>query len=88
MIRNLNKEQVTLIINLLNLTKSIATKYKSDLQPALDGLLIGLKKYSVNKRVNTKVDLYVVWYIKTSVEYSLGIKNKDTKVWSKMLKIK
>ncbi|MFZ2664148.1 MAG: hypothetical protein WAX66_02195 [Patescibacteria group bacterium] len=83
--RTLNKEQISLLTNLLNLTKDIANKYKSDLNPAVEGLLIGLNKYSENKRVNTKIDLYIVWYIKTSVEYNLGIKNKDTEIWSKML---
>ena len=86
--RKINKEQINLIINLLNLTKSIADKYNSSIDPAINGLIIGLKKYSENKRVDTKVDLYVVWYIKTSVEYSLGLKNKDTEIWSNMLETK
>lgn len=86
--RKLNEEQTIIIINLLNLAKTIADKYSSSIEPAINGLLIGLNKYSQNNRIDTKIDLYVVWYIKTSVEYSIGIKNEDTAVWSKMLKIK
>ncbi|NMB91880.1 hypothetical protein GYA37_03490 [candidate division WWE3 bacterium] len=40
--RTLNKEQISLVLNLLNLTKSIADKYKSDITPAVKVFLLDL----------------------------------------------
>lgn len=85
MLRTLDSEQIDLLLRLIDLTKTICNKYKCSTDVGIEGLLIGLEKYEENKRQKTKIDLYVVWYIKTAIEYHLGRNNKDTRIWKEML---
>ena len=79
-------EQLKLIINLLDLTEKIVEKYEKETYEAgLKGLKIGVQKYLEKERFDTKIGLYVTWYIKTAIEYELNYKNKDTEIWEKLL---
>ena len=66
--RNLDKNEVGLIVSLLDLTVSIVKKYNGSYQAGIEGMIMGLKKYKDCNRQDTKIDLYLVWYIRTAVE--------------------
>ena len=85
--RTLNKEKGELFQKAVHLTITIADKYKDEraYEAALVGLHEGLRLYTLKERT-TKLELYLSWFIKTSIEYTLGYKNKDTKLWGSKLK--
>ncbi len=71
------------MLNLNHTKKEIADKYKDEraYEAALEGLYVGLNLYSEKKREETELDLYLSWFIRTSIEYKLGIKTSDTEIW-------
>ena len=77
------KEDADLFKRVIHLTLDIAEKYEDQraYKAALEGLYVGLKLYSKKKRGETELDLYLSWFIKTSIEYKLGRKTPDTKIW-------
>lgn len=83
------KEDTELFKKCIHLAITIADKYdnKRAYEAALEGLYIGLNVY-LEKNRETELDLYLAWFIKTSIEYSIGTKNKDTIIWEKKLKEK
>lgn len=85
--RTLSKEEGELFQKAVHLTITIADKYKDEraYEAALVGLYEGLRLYTLKERT-IKLELYLSWFIKTSIEYTLGYKNKDTKLWGSKLK--
>ena len=85
--RTLSKEEGELFQKTVHLTITIADKYKDEraYEAALVGLYEGLRLYTLKERT-IKLELYLSWFIKTSIEYTLGYKNKDTKLWGSKLK--
>ncbi len=82
--RATTQENAELFKRVIHLTLEIADKYKDEraYEAALEGLYVGLNLYSGKKREKTELDLYLSWFIKTSVEYKLGIKTPDTEIWA------
>ncbi len=78
------QENAELFKKIIHLTLDIADKYKDEraYEAALEGLYVGLNLYSEKKREETELDLYLSWFIKTSIEYKLGRKTPDTKIWA------
>lgn len=81
--RATTQENTELFKKVIHLTLDIADKYKDEraYEAALEGLYVGLNLYSEKKREETELDLYLSWFIKTSIEYKLGRKTPDTKLW-------
>lgn len=80
--RTLEKNQIELFLNIIDLMQSIMDKYEgSSYEAAIFGLTKGLEKYLEKEDTDIKLDLYLVWWIKTSIEYDLDYKNKDTEIW-------
>lgn len=82
-----NKYNIEDFKKLVLLAKNIADKYENQkaYEAALTGLYVGLNLYEKNKR-KTKLHLYLVWFIRTSIEYTLGYVNKDTKIWERKVR--
>lgn len=80
--RTLDKQNAELFKKLLHLAITIADKYDDNraYEAALVGLYTGINLYSLNDR-KEDIDLYVIWFIKTSIEYSLGRDTEDTRMW-------
>jgi len=80
--RTLNKQEGELFQRAVAFTISVADKYKDDraYEAALVGLYVGLKAYTDNEHT-FNLETYLHWFVKTSIEYELGYKNKDTKIW-------
>lgn len=85
-IRTTNELNIHLFKRLIDLTIFIAQKYDTELayQAALEGLYIGLDVCIKTKSYqNENLDNYLSWFVKTSIEYKLGYKTKDTLLWAK-----
>lgn len=82
--RRLNPSEGELFQRIVSFTISVADKYKDEkaYEAALVGLYVGLKSYT-DKQHTFNLETYLHWFIKTSIEYELGYKNKDTELWRK-----
>ncbi len=86
-----NEVGINEIIYLINLTEKISTYYKDDLDSAFEygirGLRLGLASYrdKVLKRDDdVRLAPYVTWFIKSSIEFKIGIDNEDTKAFANL----
>lgn len=82
-LRKLNKQEGELFQRIVAFTISVADKYNDQraYEAALVGLYVGLKAYT-DRNSSFNLETYLHWFIKTSIEYELGYKNKDTKIWA------
>lgn len=80
--RTLKSDESKLFQRVVCFTISVADKYKDEkaYEAALVGLYVGLKSYT-EKQNTFNLETYLHWFIKTSIEYELGYKNKDTELW-------
>ena len=79
--RKLSRREGELFQRVVLFTISVADKYNDNraYEAALIGLYVGLKAYTDKQRASN-LETYLHWFIKTSIEYELGYKNKDTKL--------
>lgn len=85
-----NPLQIGEVISLIGLCQSVSQKYAegSDnpglFEYAVKGMARGLAKYRDLQRStkDLKLSTYLSWYMKTAIEYELGMKNEDTKEWN------
>lgn len=82
--RTTTKEDAELFKEVIHLAIDVADKYKDEraYEAALEGLYVGLRLYSEKEREETKLDLYLSWFIRTSIEHKLGFETPDTKLWA------
>lgn len=83
-IRRTDKLNVDLFKRLVDLTMVIASKYQEEsaYKAGLEGLYVGLETcLKTGSYSDFDLDNYLAWYIKTSIEYKLGYKTEDTKLW-------
>ena len=85
-------EQVDEIIYLINLAEQVASKYSKELSNSFEvsirGLRFGLSKYRdkvLARGDDIKLSAYLTWFMKTSIEFELGLENDDTFAWQRML---
>lgn len=81
--RTISKEEADLFKRAVQFTISVADKYKDEraYEAALVGLYAGLNICS-KKDIEHNLETYLHWYIKTSIEYTLGYETEDTKIWA------
>ncbi len=88
-----NYEGLNEIIYLINLVEKIAKAYNDELpendaiEAGLKGLRFGLAKYRdkvLSAGDEVKISAYLSWFIKTAIEFKIGIENEDTKAWANM----
>ncbi len=86
--REITKEGVDLFKKVVHMAIEMADEYKDEraYEAALVGMYVGLNVYSQKNRVDFELDIYVSWFVKTSIEYELGFKTEDTKIWGEKKK--
>lgn len=80
--RKVTKEEADLFKRAVHFTISVADKYKDEraYQAALVGLYVGLN-ICTQKDLEYNLETYLHWYIKTSIEYTLGYDTEDIRIW-------
>ena len=91
---NVSNEGLNLIIYLLNLCESVASEYATaecGFEDAVRGMRYGITKYINAKPVDSRNGLpirlgtFLTWYMKSSVEASMGIDNIDTQSFTRQI---
>lgn len=87
--RTVTQEEADIFKRAIQFTISVADKYKDEraYEAALVGLYVGLNVCS-QKNVEYNLETYLHWYIKTSIEYTLGYDTEDTKIWESKKNLK
>ncbi len=87
--KTVTQEEADIFKRAIQFTISVADKYKDEraYEAALVGLYVGLNVCS-QKNVEYYLETYLHWYIKTSIEYTLGYDTEDTKIWESKKNLK